>query len=62
MREKEEMETITISMNEYKELMKAYLVYKFKKQELEAAGYVSEIDRVLFEIGKKPEVSAEDDF
>lgn len=56
------METITITMQRYEELLKSHLVYKLKKQELEAAGYVSETDRVLFEIGKKPEAPAEDDF
>jgi hypothetical protein len=60
----ENKETITITMQRYEELLKAYLVCNFKKKELEGAGYVSEFDRLLFEIGMKnlEPAPAEDDF
>ncbi len=60
------MGTITISMERFEELLRKEFAYDLKKQELELHygldGYVSETDRVLFEIGKKPEAPADDDF
>lgn len=53
------MENITISMRRFEELLYKEAAYEMKRQELKRAGYVSEIDRVLFQC---PEEPAEDDF
>lgn len=57
------MLTVTILNNEYKELLKKATVYDIKKRELEFCGYVTENDRILFDIPKEePTEEAKDDF
>lgn len=53
------MKEITISMNRLEELLYKEAAYEMKRNELKRAGYVTEIDRVLFGITEEP---AEDDF
>lgn len=55
---------VNITITEYQELLRKATIYDTKKRELESAGYVPEIDRVLFDIPKSEptEASNDDDF
>ena len=53
------METITISIRRFEELLYKEAAYEMKKQEVKQSGYASAIDRVLFQC---PEEPADDDF
>ena len=53
------MKEITITMNRLEELLYKEAAYEMKRNELKKAGFVSEIDRVLFSVHEEP---AADDF
>ena len=57
------MEMVTISVNEFRELVAKATVFGIKRKELLEAGYVSPSDRILFNVPEKCEVEEEkDDF
>ena len=58
------MENITISIRRFEELLYKEAAYEMKRQELKGDGYVSAIDRVLFQCPEepKPEPAAADEF
>ena len=53
------METITISMERFKDLLHKEFVYDMKKKDLERdeqrGGYICATDRLMFDIPEKPE-------
>lgn len=58
------MENITISIRRFEELLYKEAAYEMKRQELMRVGFVSTIDRVLFQCPEKPkpEPAAADEF
>lgn len=58
------MENITISIRRFEELLYKEAAYEMKRNELKRAGYMSELDRVLFGVPEVPEGYgiAEDNF
>ena len=60
------METITISIKRFEELLYKEAAYEMKRQELMRDGFVSTIDRILFGIPERPQgceaTVADDDF
>lgn len=58
------MENITISIRRFEELLYKEAAYEMKRNELKKAGYVTEIDRVLFGVPEVPKGYgiAEDNF
>ena len=56
------MENITISIRRFEELLYKESAYEMKRNELKKAGYVTEIDRVLFGIPEPACKTADDDF
>lgn len=56
------MENITISIKRFEELLYKEAAYEMKRQELQDAGYVSMMDRVMFGIPETPAPAEEDDF
>ncbi len=56
------MDLIEIEVSRYEELLKYEFVYNLYRDKLMQDSYVNELDRTLFEIPKKVENSAEDDF
>lgn len=48
------METITISVKRFEELLYKEAAYEMKRQELKNEGYVSMFDRVMFGIPEVP--------
>ena len=57
----ENKETITISIKRFEELLYKEAAYEMKRQELQGAGYVPMMDRVMFGIPETP-APEEDDF
>ena len=59
------METITISIRRFEELLYKEAAYEMKRQELKQAGYASSVDKVLFQCAEEPTAShmvVHDDF
>lgn len=56
------METITISMRRFEELLYKEAAYEMKRQDLKASGYVTTIDKLLFGLYEEPTPAADDDF
>lgn len=48
------MENITITVKRFEELLYKEAAYEMKRAELQTAGYVSMLDRVLFGIPEEP--------
>ena len=55
------METITISIKRFEELLYKEFAYEMKRQELKASGFVATTDKLLFGLTEEP-AHAEDDF
>ena len=51
------MENITISMRRFEELLYKEAAYEMKRNELKLSGYVSTVDKVLFQCPEEPSVS-----
>ena len=49
------METITISIRRFEELLYKEAAYEMKRNELKKASFVTEVDRVLFGVPELPE-------
>lgn len=60
------MTTVTITITEYRELIRKATVYDIKRREINAAFYIADSDRALFDIPKteqtKEPVQPDDDF
>lgn len=54
------MKEITITMNRLEELLYKEAAYEMKRNELKKAGFVSEIDIVLFSVHEEPSKVADD--
>ena len=49
-------------MRRFEELLYKEVAYEMKRNELQKAGYVTEVDRVLFGVPEKTTAAADDDF